>query len=427
LTEAHGRLETFNTETDEGMPDNKTDEDRSDNTRTRRDFMKAAGIATLGAAVTSRDALSLPVNILARARELLVYVGTYTSGTKSEGIYLYRLGLSDGSLTRVGVTGGVNNPSYLTLDRARRRLYAVEETEEFEGAKSGAVSAFTVDRTDGSLRFVNRQASMGGAPCYVIADSKGRFVLVANYSGGNVAVLPVKKETGLGKATDVRQDSGSGPNRERQEGPHAHSVLLDASNRHAYSCDLGADKVMVYDFDSRGGKLSPAKQPFVSLKPGAGPRHLTFDRAGRHVYVLNELDSTVTAFARVRTTGALRELKSYPLLPADFRGENTGADIHLTPDGRFLFCSNRGHDSIATFRVDARAGELTPVGHTPTGGKTPRNFAVDPTGRFLLVANQRSDSVVTFRIDPSTGALTPAGHTAEIPSPVCLKLTAPFS
>ncbi|HVF44772.1 MAG TPA: beta-propeller fold lactonase family protein, partial [Pyrinomonadaceae bacterium] len=165
----------------------------------------------------------------------------------------------------------------------------------------------------------------------------------------------------------------------------------------------------------------------VSLKPGAGPRHLTFDRAGRRVYVLNELDSTVTAFARAPASGALRELKTYATLPADFRGENTGADIHLTPDGRFLYCSNRGHDHIAAFRVEARTGALRPAGHTPTGGKTPRNFAVDPTGRFLLVANQRSDSVVTFRIDPSTGALSPTGHAAEIPSPVCLKLTAPFS
>jgi 6-phosphogluconolactonase len=404
-------------ETDEGMPDNKG---------TRREFMKAATVASLGAVVASRDASALSVNTLAPPREMLVYVGTYTSG-KSEGIYLYSLNLSDGSLRRVGVTGGVNNPSYLTLDRARRFLYSVEETEEFEGAKSGAVSAFAVNQRDGSLRFVNRQASMGGAPCYVTADNAGRFVLVANYSGGNVAALPVKKGGGLDKAVDVKQDSGSGPNRERQEGPHAHCVLLDSSNRNAYSCDLGADKVMIYDFDSRRGRLTPSAQPFVSLKPGAGPRHLTFDGAGRHVYVLNELDSSVTAFARERKTGALRELKTYSMLPEDFKGENTGADIHLTPDGRFLYCSNRGHDSIALFRVDARAGALTAVGHTPTTGKTPRNFAVDPTGRFLLVANQRSDNVVTFRIDPSTGALSPTGHAAEIPSPVCLKLAAPFS
>ncbi|HKG14986.1 MAG TPA: lactonase family protein [Pyrinomonadaceae bacterium] len=397
----------------------------ADNKGTRRDFMKAAGAATLGAALTSHEAHALPVN--ARVRELLLYVGTYTSGGKSEGIYLYRLNLSDGSLKRAGVTGGVSNPSYLTLDRARRSLYAVEETEEFEGEKSGAVSAFAVDRRDGSLRFVNRQASKGGAPCYVTADKAGRFVLVANYLGGNVAILPVTKGGGLAAATDVEQDSGSGPNRERQEGPHAHCVLLDPSNRHAYSCDLGTDKVMLYDFDARRGALTPNARPSVGLKPGAGPRHLTFDGAGRFVYVLNELDSTVTAFARARTTGALGELKTYPALPADFRGENTGADIHLTPDGRFLYCSNRGHDSIARFRVDASKGALEAAGHTPSGGKTPRNFAVDPTGRFLLVANQRSDTVVTFRIDASTGALEATGHTAEIPSPVCLKLTAPFS
>lgn len=398
----------------------------ADNTRTRRDFVKTATVATLGAALTSSEAHALPMNTSRPARELLVYVGTYTSG-KSEGVYLYRLNLSDGSLTRAGVTGGVSNPSYLTLDRARRFLYSVEETEEFEGEKSGAVSAFAVNQRDGSLRFINRQASKGGAPCYITADNAGRFVLVANYLGGNVAVLPVTKGGELGKAVDVEQDSGSGPNRERQEGPHAHSVLLDSSNRHAYACDLGTDKVMVYDFDARRGTLAPNAQPSVSLKPGAGPRHLVFDRAGRHVYVLNELDSTVTAFARVPRSGALRELKTYPMLPADFKGENTGADIHLTPDGRFLYCSNRGHDSIAAFRVDSGAGALNVVGHTPTGGKTPRNFAVDPTGRFLLVANQRSDSVVTFRIDASTGALQPTGHTAEIPSPVCLKLTAPFS
>lgn len=398
------------------MPDNKS---------TRREFMKSVGVATLGAVAASREARAITSNTHVRARELIVYVGTYTSG-ESVGIYLYRLNLSEGSLRRDGVTSGVNNPSYLTLDRARRMLYAVEETEEFEGEKSGAVSAFALDGSEGRPRFINRQASKGGAPCYVTADAAGRFVLVANYVGGNVAVLPVSKG-GLGSATDVEQDSGSGPNRERQEGPHAHCVLLDPSNRHAYACDLGTDKVMIYNFDARRGTLTPGARPFVSLKPGAGPRHLTFDRAGRRVYVLNELDSTVTAFARTRTTGVLRELKTYPMLPADFKGENTGADIHLTPDGRFLYCSNRGHDHIALFRVNSRTGLLTPAGHTPTGGKTPRNFAVDPTGRFLLVANQRSDSIVTFRIDPSTGALTPTGHTAQVPSPVCLKLTAPFS
>ena len=397
-----------------------------DDTTTRRDFMKAAGVATLGAALTSSEARALPLRTDARARELLMYVGTYTSG-KSEGIYLYRLSLADGSLKRVGVTGGVQNPSYLTLDPTRRFLYSVEETEEFEGAKSGAVSAFAIDQRDRSLRFINRQPSAGGAPCYVTVDNAGRRVLVANYLAGSVVMFPVQKGGGLGEPIAIQQHGGSGPNKERQEGPHAHCIVLDASNRNAYSCDLGADRVFVYNFDPRRGTMSPGRQSFVSLKPGAGPRHLTLDGAGRFVYVLNELDSTVTHFAREHASGALRELKTYPALPADFKGENTGADIHLTPDGRFLYCSNRGHDSIASFRADARTGGLNAVGHTPTGGKTPRNFTVDPTGRFLLVANQGSDNVVTFRVDASTGALTPTGQTAEIPSPVCLKLTAPFS
>jgi 6-phosphogluconolactonase len=400
------------TETDEGM---------SEETRTRRAFLKVAGMGAVGLGASAATG-----GVSARAREMLVYVGTYTSG-RSEGVYVYRLDLSDGSLKHAATTNGVTNPSYLALDRARRRLYAVEEVEEFGGAKSGAVAAFEVSATDGSLRFINRQPSMGGAPCYLTTDARGRFVLVANYSGGNVAVLPLTKGGGLGAASDVRQDSGSGPNRERQEGPHAHCVVLDPSGAHAYACDLGTDKVMIYDFDARRGKLKPGSQPSADLKPGAGPRHITFDRAGRFAYVLNELDCTVTALSRDASTGALRELESRALLPADFEGANTAADVHLTPDGRFLYCSNRGHDSIARFRVDARTGTLAPSGHTPTLGSTPRNFAVDPTGRFLLVANQKSDSVVTFRIDAATGALASAGSAAEIPSPVCLKLAAPFA
>lgn len=396
----------------------------TDRRRTRRAFIKALGIGAAG--VTAAGARAGLGGARGDSREMLVYVGTYTSG-RSEGVYLYRLGLADGSLTHVATTGGVTNPSYLALDRPRRRLFAVEETEEFGGAKSGAVAAFDLGGAGGGPRFVNRQPSAGGAPCYVTADARGRFVLVANYSGGSVAVLPVLKDGALGGATDVKRHAGSGPDRARQEGPHAHCVVLDPSGSHAYACDLGTDKVMIYDFDARRGALAPNAQPFVSLKPGAGPRHLTFDRAGRFAYVLNELDSTVTAFSRDRATGALRQLETRTLLPAGFGGANTGADIHLTPDGRFLYCSNRGHDSLAHFRVDARTGLLAPSGHTPTGGSTPRNFALDPTGRYLLVANQKSDSVVTFRVDAATGALQPTGRAAEVPSPVCLKLTAPFA
>jgi 6-phosphogluconolactonase len=356
--------------------------------------------------------------------ELLVYVGTYTTG-KSEGIYLYRLRLSSGELQRVGVTKGVLNPSYLALERGGRYLYSVNEVDEFGGQKSGAVSAFAVERKTGALRFLNQQPSRGGSPCYVTVAGSGRFVLVANYAGGNVAVLPVRDDGSLGEAVDVQQHRGaSGVNPERQEAPHAHCIVLDESNRHAYSCDLGSDKVMIYRFDSRRGKLAPAPTPFARVKPGAGPRHFVFHPRARCAYVMNELGATVTVFAYDPATGALREVESVPTLPSDFQGANTGADIHVSPDGRFLYCSNRGHDHVAAFRVDGRTGRLSLVADEPTRGRTPRNFAVDPTGAFLLVANQDSDTITTFRRDARTGRLSFTGHSADVPSPVCLKFAA---
>lgn len=384
---------------------------------TRRNFLTAAGVGMVGASLTRRAE--------GRARELLVYVGTYTSG-KSVGIYLYRLDLGDGSLKHAGTTEGVVNPSYLTIDRERRRLFAVNEVEQYEGAPSGAVSSFEINPKSGALRLLNRRRSMGGSPCYVTVDDSGRFVLVANYMGGNVAVLPVSKDGSLGEAVSVEQFKGSGPNRERQEAPHAHSILLDRANAYAYACDLGTDRVMAYRFDRRTGKLTPNTQPSVSLKPGAGPRHMALHPHGRAAYVLNELEATVTAFTLDPRQGTLTELETLPTLPADFKGPNTSADIHVAPDGRSLYISNRGHDSIAVFRIDPADGRLKLLGHTPTGGKAPRNFVIDPTGSLLLAANQNSNSVVTFRIDQQTGALSPTGHRAEIPMPVCLKLTAPF-
>ena len=391
---------------------------------TRRGFLRAAASGAAGLILAGRSSDAAPP--AARPGELLVYVGTYTSG-RSEGIYLCRLQLSTGELRQAGVTRGVEDPSYLALDRRRRRLYAVNEVTQYEGRPSGAVSAFAVERT-GELRFINKQPSMGGAPCYVSVTEAGRFVLVANYVGGNVVVLPVRADGGLGAAADVKQ--GTAATRavpERQEAPHAHCVLLDRGERHAYVCDLGADKVMVYDFDARGGRLTPARTPWASLAPGAGPRHLAFHPRGRHAYVLNELNSTVTVFEHDRGGGGLREVQTVAALPAGFEGENTGADIHVAPGGRFLYCSNRGHDSIAVFAVDARTGALTPAGHEPTRGKTPRNFAIDPTGAFLLAANQRSDTITVFRLDPRTGRPDFTGHSLEVPSPVCLKLTEPFS
>ena len=388
----------------------------------RREFLKIAGLGTLSL-VLPEHAYGLGAE---RSGELLVYVGTYTSG-KSEGIYLYSLNLASGELKHIATTKGVKDPSYLALAPSRRYLYAVNEVEEFAGKKSGAVSAFVVDQRTGDLRLLNQQPSLGGAPCYVVVDRTGSFVLVANYVGGNVAVLPVRNDGSLGEATDLKQDQGSSINAERQEGPHAHCIVLDPAYRFAYTCDLGTDKIMIFRFDMRRGKLIPNEIPWVQVKPGAGPRHLTFHPGGKYAYVINELHATVTAFAHDLAEGHLKEVQTIPTLPMSFKDANTSADIHVSPDGKFLYCSNRGHDSIAAFQINRRNGMLTFIARESTAGRTPRNFAIDPTGAFLLVANQNSDNIVTFRRDRKTGRLSATGHVAEVPSPVCLKFTTPFA
>jgi 6-phosphogluconolactonase len=389
----------------------------------RRRFLKIAGLGTLG--------LAFPSSAFSRAsveqnKDSLIYIGTYTDG-KSEGIYLYRLNQSSGELRHVATTKGVVNPSFLAISPNRRYLYAVNEVEEFAGRKSGALSAFAINQRSGELTLLNQQPTLGGAPCYVVTDQAGKFALVANYAGGNVAVLPVHSDGSLGKATDVKQDFGSSINADRQTGPHAHCAVLDPANRFAYVCDLGTDRIMIFRFDARRGKLTPGKKPWVQVKPGAGPRHLTFHSGGGYAYVINELHATVTAFAHDAVDGNLREVQTLATLPSESKDANTSADIHVSGDGRFLYCSNRGHDSIAAFKIDQQSGALTFIAHESTGGKAPRNFAIDPTGTFLLAANQKSDNIFTFRIDAKTGRLAPTGHVADVPSPVCLKFTNPFS
>ncbi|HYJ46978.1 MAG TPA: lactonase family protein, partial [Pyrinomonadaceae bacterium] len=286
---------------------------------------------------------------------------------------------------------------------------------------------FSVDRETGALRFLNRQPSHGGSPCYVTVDATGKFVLAANYVGGNVSVFPVLEDGRLGEATDVKQYEGSGPNRERQEAPHAHCILLDPTNRYAYVCDLGTDRVMLYRFDAARGVLVPNEPAFVSLRPGAGPRQITFHPRRPFAYVINELDWTVTAFAQDPSHGTLKEIQTLPAHTGGSPATDTSADIHVTPDGRFVYASTRGPDILSAFSVNGRTGQLTFIGRESAGGKSPRNFAIDPTGAFLLAANQKSDSIVTFRIDHRTGRLENTGHVAEVPSPVCLKVLDAFS
>lgn len=355
-------------------------------------------------------------------KDRLIYVGTYTHKGMSEGIYIYRLDMATGALTPVGVAGGVQNPSYLALDPQRQYLYAVNEAMTFDGQPGGGVSAFAVDPQTGALTFINSQCTHGGAPCYVSVDQTGCFVYVANYMGGNAAAFPVRADGGLDPASAVVQHTGSGINPRRQEGPHAHSITLDPTNRFAFVADLGIDKVMVYKLDLENGTLPPHTPPSVAVEAGAGPRHMAFHPNGRYAYLITEMGNTIIAFAYDAVLGTLDALQTVPALPADFTGRSTCADIHIAPSGRFLYGSNRGHDSIVIYAIDADTGFLAYVGHAPTLGKTPRNFAIDPTGTYLFAAHQDSDSIVTFRVDPGTGKLTPTGQVTEVSMPVCVRV-----
>jgi len=357
-------------------------------------------------------------------KSVLFFVGTYTR-TGSRGIYPCWLDTATGAVRPAAEPAAADNPSFLAVDSQRRRLFAAVEARS--GVPGGAVSAFAFDPETGGLTFLNQQASRGSGTCHVCVDKTGRLVLAANYSSGSVCVLPVQEDGTLGDATQVLQHEGRSVHPRRQAGPHAHSIRLDPCNRHAFAADLGIDKVMIYRFDSGLGKLEPNEVPWVEVEAGSGPRHLAFHPTGRYVYLINELSNTVTAFTYDVQRGALSAFQTISALPADFAADSTAADVHVHPSGRFVYGSNRGHDSIAVFTVNQETGRLTALGHEPTGGKTPRGFAIDPTGVYLLAANQDSNTIVTFRIDQDTGCLKPTGHTIQVPSPVCVKIAAPLS
>jgi 6-phosphogluconolactonase len=352
---------------------------------------------------------------------MLVYVGTYTHGP-SKGIYVYRLDPSSGDLRFVSVTEAGGNPTFLALDPAQRHLYAANEVGEYGGQHSGAVSAFSLSPDTGELTYLNRQATGGTGPCHLSVDRTGQFVLVANYSGGSVSMLPLEADGSLGEATDFVQHRGSSVDPKRQEGPHAHSITPDPANRYAFAADLGLDKIMVYKLDLSEGKLLPNDTPWVQVHAGAGPRHFAFHPNGKYAYVINELDSTLIAYAYDAALGTLEAVQTVTTLPKGYSGTNYCADVHVHPSGKYLYGSNRGHDSIAIYALDESTGMVSPRGHTSTQGEWPRNFALDPTATYLLAANQNSDTVVTFRIDPGTGDLEPTGHVTEVPAPVCVKI-----
>jgi 6-phosphogluconolactonase len=349
-----------------------------------------------------------------------VYVGAYTGPGRAEGITVYRMEPGSGALTHVQTVGGIDNPSFLALDPGQRFLYAVSEVQDPGGRTGGAVSAFAVDPATGQLSFLNRQPSHGAGPCHVSVHQSGKYAFVANYGSGHVAALPIGDDGRLGEATAVVEHAGTGPIPRRQAGPHAHFISPDPTGALVLANDLGTDRVMVYRLDRAAGALVPNELPFAQERSGAGPRHLAFHPNGRFVFVLNEIDSTLSAFAYDAERGALRIVQTASTLPEDFSGSNSTAQVVMHPSGRFIYGSNRGHDSIVIFGVDGETGRMTYVGHEPTQGKTPRNFNLDPSGTLLLAANQNTHTIVAFRIDQDSGRLTATGQVTETPSPVCI-------
>jgi len=342
----------------------------------------------------------------------LLYVGT-NSQQDAEGIRLFRF---DATRGRLEALESVDSPNvmFLAVHPNGRFLYAA-------GApRDPHLHAFRIAPDTGALTFVNSQPSHGRTPCHLSVDRSGQFVLVANYTGGNVAVFPIREDGGLGPATEVVQHEGTGLDPKRQEGPHPHSVVLSPDNRFALVADLGTDLIAVYRFDTETGRMSPNDPPSASVKPGAGCRHMTFHPNGRFLYAINELDNTVTAFGWDASRGALDTLGTISALPADFSGESYCAGVVVSADARFLYGSNRGHDSVAVFAIDQSSGLLSTVAIEPALGGFPTTLAIDPTGEWLLVGNQRSDTVVVFRIDSATGGLSPAGKATKVSAPMCL-------
>jgi|SRR5208283_2858461 len=360
----------------------------------------------------------------ATSHSYLALVGTYTNKTDSKGIYLYEFDAETGKLTAKGLTAETRDPSWLAVHPSGKFVYAANES-----GKESAISAFALDAQTGKLAFLNRLSALGEDPCYLSFDKTGKYLFVANYTSGSVVVFPIRPDGKLGEHTALVTDAGPlGPNKQRQEGPHAHWIEPGGNNQFVWVADLGLDRILIYKFDAANGSIAFPDSPFVgrksegpyfiALRPGTGPRHVVDH--GRFTYVLGELQSTVTAFYFDVHLKVNTEMQSVSALPSGFTGRNDAAEIAIHPSGKWLFTSNRGNDSIAAFAVDPAKGTLTLLANTPTGGKEPRHFAIDPTGRFLLAENQHSNSIVVFSIDPVSGALTQVSRTEGVPSPVCL-------
>lgn len=372
------------------------------------DRLHSLGLALVLASPALAPAAEVPVT---------VYVGTYTDGT-SRGIYRTSLDTTSGKASVPVLAAEAKNPSFLALHPSGRFLYAVSEVDELAGARTGAVMAFAIDPKTGDLEFLEQQPSEGGAPCHLVVDRSGRNVLVANYGGGTVAVLRIGADGRLQPAASVRRHEGQGPNTARQQKPHAHGVYLDAAERFAFAPDLGADRVFVYRFDSDRGTLTP--HGAAPVEPGSGPRHLAFHPKGRHAYVINELSNTIAVFGYDPAKGELAPLETVKTLPEGVTETSYTAEVEVSPDGRFLYGSNRGHDSLVVFRIDAASGRLALAGHVPVGGAWPRHFTIEASGGVLLAAHQRSATIAFFRLDPASGMPKPIGASVAVDRPACL-------
>ena len=360
---------------------------------------------------------ALPPAVAQSQSDFIAYVGSFTRG-KSKGIYAWRFNPSSGKLTALGLAAETSNPSFLAVHPNRRFLYAVNEN----GA--GTVSAFSIDAATAKLALLNTASTRGNGPCHLAVDHSGKYLFAANYGSGSTAVLPIHDDGSLGEASAFVQHAGSSANKDRQSGPHAHCVTQSPDGRFLLVEDLGLDEVLVYRFDAAKGTLTANDPAFAKLAPGTGPRHLAFSPSGRFAYVVGEMFSNVTAFHYDAARGALDEFQTISMLPADFKGNNSGAEIAVHPNGKFLYASNRGHNSVAVFAIDSAKGTLSALDRVPTGGRTPRSFAIDPTGQYLFAAHQDSDNIVVFRIDPQSGIPKATGDVLEAGAAVCVVFVA---
>lgn len=379
-------------------------------------FLVAWGVASMGVHAQPGLAGESPV-----ASRSFVFIGTYT-GPHSAGIYRCGFDAATGTLTPPDLAAEVRSPSFLARHPTRPVLYAVSEQGVPGEPGGGRVSAYAMDLATGALTLLNRASSGGEGPCHVEVDATGNGVLVANYGSGSVALLGLRADGALEGEPQVFTHTGAGVSPSRQKHPHAHAVVMDRANRFMLAADLGIDKVMAYRLDGDARRLTPTAQAALELTPGHGPRHLLFDARGRTAYIINELGNTVTVASYEAAQGRLTPLQDVTTLPAGFTGESATAELQLSPSGRFLYASNRGHDSIAGYAVDPERGTLTPLAIMPCGGKGPRHFMLDPSGRWMLVGNERSGTVTRFRVDPATGLCESAGAAVAVPSPVCLLL-----